>query len=347
MATMPQEADEVTVGVGTHAEVHVAAVVDARGLIQGTREFTTTQAGYRELVRFAKSFGHPRRFGVEGTGTYGAGLARYLHGEGLEVLEVERPNRQRRRRLGKSDPIDAEAAARAVLSGEATAAPKTRDGRVEMIRVLRVARRSAVRGRTQCLNQIRSLITTAPEDLRAQLRNLTEAKLLARLLGLRPGSIATPSAATKLALRQLARRHHGLGVELSVLDAELGRLVAEAAPCLLELKGVGVEVAGQLLVTAGDNPERLRSESSFAHLCGVAPLPASSGKTVRHRLNRGGDRGANQALWRVVIVRLSCEERTRSYLARRQTEGLSKREAIRCLKRYVAREVWRCLVDGQ
>jgi hypothetical protein len=241
---------------------------------------------------------------------------------------------------GKSDPIDACSAARQVLSGQARGVPKTRDGRVEMIRALRVARRSAIGSRTQAMNQLHSLVLTAPEALRCRLRSLEASELARKAARFRATEVDSVADATKLALRELARRHEALGAEIARLDRVLDRLVRETAPGLLSVRGVGTDVAGALLVTAGDNPERLVSEASFAHLCGVAPIPASSGKTTRHRLNRGGDRQANQALWRVVMVRLSCDARTRVYVARRTGEGRTKKEIIRCLKRYVAREVY-------
>ena len=285
------------------------------------------------------------RFGVEGTGAYGAGLARHLRRAGCTVIEINRPNRQTRHARGKSDPIDADAAARAVLSGEASSVPKSDEDRVSMIRTLRVARRSAVQSTTQISNQVKGLIVTAPAELREQLRLLSGHDLIETLAGLRPGSITTPTAAAKMALRVLARRHQHLGDEIATLNVELERLTQEVAPELCALKGVGPDVAGALLVAAGDNPERLRSEASFAHLCGVAPLPASSGKTTgRHRLNRGGNRQANNALWRIVIGRLRWHQPTKDYVARRTAEGLSKKEIIRCLKRYVAREVFRLIV---
>jgi transposase len=346
--TMPHGRAEVTVGVDTHGDVHVGAVVDELGRILGTTSVPADRRGYLQLVRFAEGFGLICRVGVEGTGAYGAGLTRFLRSRGHQVVEVDRPDRKLRRSRGKSDPVDAEAAARAALSGVASGVPKSRDGRVEMIRALRMVRRSAVRGRTQALNQIRSLVFTGPEELRAKLGALPTYRLLETLIRMRPGPITSPLAATKLALRELAIRHQELDAQVGRMGARLEVLVAQAAPRLVALKGVGTDVAGQLLVTAGDNPQRLRSESSFAHLCGVAPLPASSGKTVRHRLNRGGDRQANQALWRIVMVRLSHDDRTRAYAARRTQEGRSKTEIIRCLKRYVAREVYASLtqLDG-
>ena len=337
----------VTVGVDTHGEVHVAAAFTSDlGRPLGHLEIPTTPAGYGRLLRWAQAFSDATpRFGVEGTGAYGAGLAGHLRGAGCTVIEINRPNRQTRHARGKSDPIDAEAAALAVLSGEASSVPKSDEDRVGMIRTLRVARRSAVQSTTQISNQVKGLIVTAPAELREQLRLFSGHDLIETLAGMRPGSITTPTAATKMTLRSLARRHQFLSEEIATLNAELERLTQEAAPQLCAIKGVGPDVAGALLVAAGDNPERLRSEASFAHLCGVAPLPASSGKTTgRHRLNRGGNRQANNALWRIVIGRLRWHQPTRDYMARRTKEGLSKKEIIRCLKRYVAREVFRALV---
>jgi transposase len=287
---VPQPGRSVTVGVDTHGDVHVAAVVDEVGRILGTIRVEADRPGYRQLVRFAEGYGAVHRVGVEETGAYGAGLARYLAARGHRVVEVDRPDRRTRRSRGKSDPVDAEAAARATLAGTAKTTPKSRDGQVEMIRALRVARRSAVRARTQAMNQLHALVTTAPEELRQHLRGPSPKDLVGVASRLRPGPITTVVAATKLALAEIARRHRALDGEVARLDARLAKLVRQAAPRLLAMHGVGTDVAGQLLVTAGDNPERLRSEGSFAHLCGVAPLPASSGKTVRHRLNRGGDR---------------------------------------------------------
>jgi transposase len=294
-------------------------------------------------VVWTEAYGQPEMFGIEGTGCYGAGLARQLRSLGYLVIEVMRPNRQTRRRRGKSDPTDAEAAARAVLSGEADAVPKAGDDRVEMLRTLRVARSTAMKARTQAINALRALVITATPELRDQLRSLPGSELVRRSARLRSGETMTPAAATKLALRSLAQRFQALDAEIKVLDAELERLTAEAAPALMRVFGVGAEVATTLLVTAGDNPERLRSEAAFSHLCGASPVPASSGKTVRHRLNRGGDRQANAALYRIVVVRLRWHQQTRDYAERRMKEGKSKPEIIRCLKRYVAREVFTVL----
>jgi transposase len=290
--------------------------------------------------------------GVEGTGSYGTGLTRHLQGAGITVVEVDRPNRQRRRRAGKSDTHDAVSAARAAFAGDALGAPKTRDGNVEAIRVLRLARNSAMRDRTRALNQMRSLVSTAPDELRSQLRGLTIPKLLRTAAGFRPAGRTDVTGANRLAFKTLARRILELDDEIRALDELLTPqtiraldelltpLVAETAPEMIDRLGVGTDTAGALLVAAGENSDRIRNERSFARLCGAAPLEASSGKQQRHRLSRSGDRQANSALWRIVITRLSYDPTTRHYLQRRCAEGKTKSEAIRCLKRYIARELY-------
>jgi transposase len=342
----PESADvEVVLGVDTHLDFHVAVALDNLGRRLGELTVPTTTKGYKRLVSWAEDFGPVRCAGVEGTSSYGAGLARYLTATGVAVVEVERPKRRHLRRNGKSDPIDAEAAARTVLAGETAGAPKSADGRVEMIRALRTARRSAVKARGQAANQLQALVVTAPDALRERLRRLSTRRLVAAACRFRPGTQPeTPEAATKLALRSVARRHEALSEEIAELDVQLDRLVAEAAPELLALPAVGTDHAATLLIVAGDNPERLRSEASFASLCGASPVEASSGKVVRHRLNRGGNRDANRALHMICMVRMGQDRRTREYVARRTAEGKSKREILRCLKRYVAREVYRVLV---
>ena len=336
------EPTRVTVGVDTHKDTHVAVAKDELGRHLGQTTVVANPRGYRELLAWAGTHGEVEAWGVEGTGSYGAALARFLQSSDQSVREVVRPNRKTRRHKGKSDPVDAEAAARAVLAGEATALPKGHD-RAEMIRALRIARSSALKARTQAINGLKALVVTAPAELREQLRSLSSAELVGRCCRLRPGNVTTPAAATKLALRSLARRVKDLEAEIGTIEPCLVRLIVEAAPDLAGIFGVGPEAAGTLLQTAGDNPERLRSEAAFAHLCGVSPIQASSGKTVRHRLNRGGDRQANAALYRVVLVRLRHDEKTKEYARRRTAEGKSKKEIIRCLKRYVAREVFAVL----
>jgi transposase len=281
---MTSEKQAVTVGVDTHGDTHHAAVVDAVGRHLGDRQFPATVSGYRRLMAWVASFGQVQRVGVEGTGTFGAALTRALLANGLTVVEVDRPDRKLRRHRGKSDPTDAYAAALAGLSGRAAAMPKARNGAVGSIRALRMVGRSAVKARTQTVNQLKALLVTAPEHLREPLRDLSLSTLVHTCARFRPGpDLADPSTATKTALRTLARRYEALSAEIAEADNALPDLATAAAPKLLELPGVGVEVAGQLLVTAGDNPGRLRSEGAFAQLCGIAPLPANSGL---HRLNR-------------------------------------------------------------
>jgi transposase len=337
------EPTRVSVGVDTHGDLHVACALDQLGRRLATTRVATTPRGYRVLLAWAQGLGEVEAWGIEGTGCYGAALARFLARQGQQVWEVNRPDRSARRRRGKSDPVDAEAAARAVLAGQVTAIPKAGDHLVEMVRCLRVARTSAAKARTQTANALRALVVTAPAELREQLRDLPAARLASKAARMRPGPIATPTAATKLALRVLGQRYEALDAELAAVDAELDRLTAQAAPGLRQRCGIGPEIAGALLVAAGDNPGRLHSEAAFSMLCGASPIPASSGKTVRHRLNRGGNRQANTALYRIVVVRLRWHPPTRAYLLRRTKEGLSKREIIRCLKRYVAREVFAAL----
>jgi len=348
-AERPDTGVAVILGVDTHLEFHVAVAVDHLGRRLGELSVPTTVKGYEMLLCWAEGFGPVGCAGVEGTSSYGAGLARHLRAKGIEVLEVERPKRQRRgsrRNLEKSDSSDAEAAARAVLAGEASGVPKSGDGLVEMIRALRAARRSAIKARTQAANQLQGMRVTAPEQLRRRLCGLSTKELVcvaARFrLGDDPRDVPT---ATKFALRSVARRYQVLSAEIAELEAHLDRLVAQVAPELVSLPGIGTENAATLLIVAGDNPQRLGSEASFANLCGVSPVEASSGKVVRHRLNCGGNREANRALYMICLARMRRDRRTQEYVARRTAEGKSKREIIRCLKRYLAREVYRVLVS--
>ena len=338
----------VILGVDTHLDFHVGVAVDHLGRRLGEASVPTTAKGYEKLLCWAEGFGPVRCAGVEGTSSYGAGLARHLRARGIEVLEVERPEHRRRgprRILQKSDPSDAERAARAVLAGEVSGEPKSGEGRVEMIRALRAARRSAIKARTQAANQLQSLRVTAPEELRHRLRGLPTKELVSVAARFRLGDDPRDvSTATKFALRSVARCYEALSEEISELETHLERLVAQAAPELISLAGIGTDNAATLLIVAGDNPRRLGSETSFASLCGVAPIEASSGKVVRHRLNRGGNREANRALYMICLSRMRRDQRTKEYVARRTAEGKSRREIIRCLKRYIAREVYRVLI---
>lgn len=332
-------------GADTHCATHHAAVIDRNGRLIADAEFSATPVGYASMLTWMRSKGKLGQVGVEGTGAYGAGLARYLHQQGIEVLEVPRPDRRLRRQRGKSDPIDAEAAARTVLAGKASGAPKLADGPIEAIRMLRVARNGAVKARTAALNTLRSMVITAPEPLRTQLRSLSSAQLVTACARLRPDptNLLDPAQSAKQALRSIAQRAQHLDTETRSLRKQLDDLIQTAAPATAAIFGLGPDTVSALLVTIGDNPDRLRSEAAFAHLCGVAPIPASSGKTHRHRLHRGGDRASNSALHIATVVRLRYDPRSRAYADRRTTEGLSMPEIIRCQKRYLAREIFHSL----
>ena len=333
------ETRAVTGGVDTHADMHVAAALDPIGGLLGVQEFPATRAGYAALLGWLGGFGTVALVGIEGTGSYGAGLARHMAAEGVRVVEVDRSDRQDRRRQGKSDPLDAVSAARAAQSGRARGAPRGRDGTAEAIRALMVAKRSARNERTQAINQARSLIVTGPDELRARFAGHTPAQLVTDLAAMRPRPGDVPGYATRIALRELGRRAQFPGTQIGHLDELIVPLVATRAPSLLALHGIGPDTAALLLIAAGDHPERLRSEAAWAHLCAVAPIPASSGKVTRRRHGPGGDREANHALWRIVITRMGSHPATRAYVDRRSKEGLTEKEIIRCLKRYVARQV--------
>jgi transposase len=327
--------------VDTHLDLNVAAALDGIGGLLGVEEFPTTTAGNKALLVWLKGWGTVVKVGVEGTGSYGAPLARYLRRAGVAVAEVDRPNRQERRRKGKTDVVDAIEAARAAQGERQLGAAKTRDGNVEAIRALVVAKRSAKSTKIKTLNQIRHLGFTAPEEIRQSLQGLTSRMVAKQAAAMRPRAGNDPVVfATKTALRALGRRVLALDTETAAIDRLLTQLLREGHEDLLSLYGVGIDSAAALLVAAGDNPDRLRSEPSWARLCGVAPIEASSGKVIRLRLNRGGDRQANAALWHIVVTRMSSDPRTGCYVERRTKEGLSKKEIIRVLKRYVAREVY-------
>src|SRR5262250_3089885 len=316
------QARAVTGGVDTHAEVHVAAALDPVSGLLGVGEFPVSPAGYARLLNWLGGFGTVALVGIEGTGSYGAGLARHIAAAGVRVVEVDRADRQDRRRQGKSDPLDAVSAARAAQSGRARGAPKGRDGAVEAIRALMVAKRSAAGERTRTINQARALILTGPDDLRARFARHTPAALVAGIASLRPRRGDVAGYAVRVALRELGRRAAFLDGQLERLDELIVPLVTARAPGLLALYGVGAGTAAMLLIAAGDHPERLRPEAAWAHPCATAPIPASSGKVTRHRLNPGGDRPANHAPWRIGFTRMGSHPATRAYVARRAKEGL-------------------------
>jgi transposase len=324
----------VTLGVDTHKDIHVAVALDHIGRRLGSAAFPTDDAHHGQLLAWANGYGDVVQAGVEGTGSFGYRLAQFLDGCGITVFEVNRPNRQARRRRGKSDPVDAENAARAVLAGDATATPKSRTGPAGQLRALLVARRSAVKSRTQVDQQLRSLILELDDTLRRQLdrRRITDLASACAALDSTDGTL--------IALRALARRWHFLDQEIRQNDRDIETLVRQAVPELLAKPGIGPIIAAQLLTTAGDNPDRLHSEAAFAALCGASPVEHSSGKTRRLRLNRGGDRRANSALWTIANNRLLHHEPTREYAQRREATGASRKEITRMLKRYIARQVF-------
>jgi transposase len=332
----------VTGGIDTHRDFHVAAACDPNGGLLGVETFDTTTGGYRRLVAWLASFGDIALVGVEGTGSYGAGIARHLTGNSIRVVEVDRPNRQARHRAGKTDAVDAIAAARAALSGTATGVPKTRTGPIEAIRVLTVARRSAAGEWVAILNQMRHLCFTAPDELRQRFEDLSPITLVRTCAALKPRSSDADIVrfTTLSTLRELGRRALFLREQKKRLDAQMKPLIDEIAPGLIGVFGVGYHVAATLLIAAGDNPHRIRSEAAWAHLCGVAPVPASSGKVQRHRLNRGGNRQANSALHKIMLTRMAHDDRTRHYMTKRTRDGKTIGETSRMLKRYIAREVY-------
>ena len=336
----------VVAGVDTHKDTHhVAVLAVGTGARLGDLKVPATPAGYDQLLSFVASFGAIRLIGIEGTSSYGAGLARSLATAGVSIREVIRPKRAQRRR-GKSDPIDAyAAAAQALAEPETLPVAKTNDGPVEQIRVLMAVRRSAMKARVAAHRQITCLLITAPEALKARFTDLTGNRLIDTLATTRPGPATTSvSAATGQALRRLARRHQNLTAEIDEIDTELHTLTIQAAPTMLATKGYGVITTATLLISAGDNPDRLRTEASFAALCGTSPIDASSGRQHRHRLNRGGDRNGNWALHQIALVRLSTDTRTKTYAAKLRAAGKSKKDVLRCLKRAIAREAWHLLV---
>lgn len=331
---------EVILGVDTHLDQHVGVIIDGVGKFVGHLSIETNSVGYLKLLKWVQSFGNLQRAGIEGTGTYGAGLSRFLSDQGVQVLEINRPDRSMRRFRGKSDPTDAESAARTVLSGNACAIPKLQSGAAEAMRIVSLARRSAVKARTQAINQLRSLLVSAPDKIRSKLWRTKPAECVKCCVQLRTLGESNWSITLATTLRLLAKRWLYLTDELKEIDRTLEHLTAHGAKRMRQQFGVGPQTAATLLAVAGDNPERLRSEAALAALCGVNPIEASSGKIVRHRLNRGGNRAANNALWTIAMVRMRSDPRTRAYVARRTTEGKSLKEIHRCLKRYIIRGLY-------
>jgi transposase len=335
--------NDVVIGVDTHKDVHVVAVLSPTGVLLSTSSFSTTLAGCEDLLAWVRTCGTPTAAGVEGTGSWGAGLTRVLDSAGITVIDVNRPDRSMRRQRGKTDTVDAEAAARAVLSGQATVTPKSHNGTVEAMRLYKIAKDSAVKSRTQAINQLKGILVNGDQVLREQLAGKTTHAQVQHSSTLTSEGLDPVLAAGRRTLRLLADRIRHLSTEIRELEKLLTAAVTETAPALLDLFGVGHDSAATLLIAAGDNPERLTGEASFAALCGVSPVERSSGKTQRRRLNRGGNRQANAALFRIALTRLRADPRTRAYVQRRTSEGRTKREILRCVKRYLAREIFKII----
>lgn len=338
------EQRNVIVGVDTHKSVHVAVAITDLGQRTGDCQVSADTFGYAELVNWARTFGHVIAIGIEGTGSYGAGLASYVRRQSIKVVEVNHCDRRARRRNGKTDTLDAEAAARAVLAGVAVAVPKSADGAAEMVREIKVAKDTAVKARSAAIITLKTLIVNAPPVLRGELQQLNDRSLIATCSAFVAGPLVDTGASSRHAMRAIARRYQMLDIEIIEHELALDQITEAAVPTLREAFGIGPDCAAEMMIVAGDNPERIRSEAAFAKLVGVCPIPASSGVTNRHRLFRGGHRQANAAIYRTVIVRMRWHQPTLDYVARRTAEGLSKKDIIRCLKRYVAREIYNGLI---
>lgn len=336
----------VVLGVDTHQRTHHAAIVAADGRPLADREFPATSSGYRQLWQWATTFGRITHAGVESSASYGAGLTRLLQAEDVHVIDVNNPDLTRRYAHGKTDQLDAYAAAMAVLTGRADAVAKDTRGVVESVRMLYLARSSAIDEATRVGNQIRDLCTTAPADLADEARAATTTAKRQRFLEALPApgpDLSAPAAAFIRAGQSLVARHRAAHREVASLTRELHNLLDKVVPTVLSRPHIGPVTAAQLVITVGENADRMRTEATFAKLVGVAPLPASSGKTSRHRLNRGGDRRANSALHMIIVGRMKKHPPTRAYVERRSAEHMTKKDIIRCLKRYLAREVFKDL----
>jgi transposase len=330
----------MVVGVDTHKATHSAALLNELGVVQGGVEVSASAAGYQALLSWAREKSASRVWVVEGTGSYGAGLASYLSQQDEVVYEGDHPKRSWRGPAGKSDQLDAIWVAKEALSQKRPNLPRAR-GERELLRVLMTARNGAVEAEKQGLNQLYALVVSAPEPLRRRLGKLRAAVLVKACLQLRPAG-EQESVVTAATLRSVARRVRALATEAAEYESQIGKLVSGLAPQLLALKGVGPLSAAQILVS-WSHAGRLRDHNAFAKLAGVAPLPASSGRVQRHRLNRLGDRQLNRALHLVAITRSRCDAQTQAYIARRTAEGKSTREIRRCLKRYLARRIFKLL----
>ena len=333
----------IIAGVDTHTGIHTLALLDMNGRVLSTNTFGADPDGYGHLIAM---LGDPARcagIGVEGTNSFGAALARRLQAAGFPVYEVLRPKRGVRRKDGKSDPIDAIAAARSVLAGDGTSLPKSSDGWVEALRHLNAERSQPVTAMTTPANSTGGLPAAAPEPIREKYRGLRTETRMNRLASCRPsGGLVAHSVLT--ALKGAAKAWRALKEQADPLEERMRSILDTNARPLLDIYRAGTITAATIAIVAGDNPERIRDEAAFAKLCGACPIPASSGKTNRHRLNRDGNRQGNMALHRIAIVRLGYHQPTRDYVAKKTREGKSKLEIIRCLKRHIAREAYKALI---
>jgi len=341
---VPSETHAVIVGVDTHKQVHVAVAINRLGARLGTLSASADRAGYAEMVAWARTLGPVDAFGIEGTGSYGVGLASFVRRQAIRVVEVNHCDRRKRRNLGKSDTLDADTAARSVLAGISTAIPKSADGAAEMVRQIKIARDTAVKAKSAAIITLKTLLVNAPAALREALEPLTDRKLIDRCAALRPTELRSPSDSVQHAVCALASRWLALATEIAGHDTALEAITQAAVPTLKEAFGIAADSAAEMMIIVGDNPARLKSEAAFAKLCGACPVPASTGVTNRHRLFRGGHRQANAALYRIVTVRMRWHQPTIDYVSRRTAEGLSKKDIIRCLKRFVAREIYRAIM---
>lgn len=335
---------DVVAGIDTHENTHTIALLDRVGAPVATATHHADSDGYRRTVDFIRSHGACAAVGVEGTNSYGAGLRKHLQSQGMLVFEVLRPKRQVRRMDGKSDPIDAVEAARAVLAGRGLSTPKDGDGHAEALRFLDAARTQLVRAMTALSNSAGDMLITAPEAFRSRWRHGRAADALKRIASTTATGSGIVETSLMAALKVMGRQYRELERHADELERRMREILDEHAPAVLAIYGAGTITAARLVATAGDNPGRIRSEAAFAKLCGACPIPASSGKTNRHRLNRGGDRNANSALHRIALVRMSHPHpRTKAYIERKRGQGMSTKEILRCIKRAICREAYRAI----
>lgn len=329
-------------GVDTHKDRHCAVAIDMVGSELGCRFFPTNAEGYAELISWLESFGELDRLGVEGSGGYGAGLCAFAQSKGIDVIEVSWPDKAERRRRGKNDQMDAYHAAASVLSGRAHSPAKDRRKEVEGLRALKVAYEGAIKARTAAKNSLHALVVAAPDQMRAKLRMLSTKELVNACASFRIPSKENldTERATKVSLRLVARRIQALDKEVLELDELIDAMTQKLAPKTRALPQVGPQCAATLILCAGANPDRLKSEASFSALCGTSPVPVSSGRSDRHRLSLAGDRQANSAIYLIAIGRMRSPGESRDFIAKRIASGKTKKEAIRMLKRYIAREVF-------